>query len=174
MQESVESGMTKMLTVRDDIARTRHKQKIDLSKELHRLLNLMKLEFEKYNINLYEDIADEAIYYIDATDFKTIINNIVSNSVKALREIEDRTRKINISLKITPKYYIVKIQDNGCGINEMLREKIFDPFFTTTQKYGGFGMGLTIVDEVLKEYDSTLELVETNEVGACFYIKFRR
>lgn len=174
MQESVESSMTKMLTVRDDIARTRHKQKIDLSKELHRLLNLMKPEFEKYNISLYEDIEKEAIYYIDLTDFKSIINNLVSNSIKALREIEDRKRKINVSLKISSKYFIMKIQDNGCGISEVLREKIFDPFFSTTQKYGGFGLGLTIVDEVLKEYDGALELVETNEEGACFYIKLRR
>ena len=63
----------------------------------------------------------------------------------------DRTRKILVEFRETGRFVIIKIQDNGCGIDEIYREKIFDPFFSTTQKYGGFGIGLTKVEETLKE-----------------------
>ena len=113
-------------------------------------------------------------YLIDVGDLKAIINNLISNSIKALREVEDRARKILVELKKADRFIIIKIQDNGCGIDETNREKIFDPFFSTTQKYGGFGIGLTIVDEMLKEYGGALELVEMETEGACFLAKLRR
>ena len=111
---------------------------------------------------------------MDKSDIEAVINNLLSNSIKALRDVSERKRILNVELKEGNRFYIIKIQDNGIGISELIRERIFDPFFTTTEKYGGFGLGLTIVDEMLKEYGGELELVEIEEPGACFWVKLRR
>jgi two-component system C4-dicarboxylate transport sensor histidine kinase DctB len=63
----------------------------------------------------------------------------------------------------------MKFIDNGIGVKEEERERIFDPFHTTTE---GFGLGLTIVDEITKEYNGALELINT-PIGACFSVKLR-
>lgn len=161
--------MTKLLTVRDDLVRTRHKTKVDLAENIAGILNDYKGQFEEYSIQLEMNMEAKVEYLIDVGDLKAIINNLISNSIKALREVEDRARKILVELKKADRFIIIKIQDNGCGIDETNREKIFDPFFSTTQKYGGFGIGLTIVDEMLKRVWRALELVEMETEGACFW-----
>ena len=174
LKKSISDSMTKLLTVRDDLVRTRHKTKVDLAENIAGILNDYKGQFEEYSIQLEMNMEAKVEYLIDVGDLKAIINNLISNSIKALREVEDRARKILVELKKADRFIIIKIQDNGCGIDETNREKIFDPFFSTTQKYGGFGIGLTIVDEILKEYGGALELVEMETEGACFFAKLRR
>ena len=71
------------------------------------------------------------------------------------------------------RYIIIRVIDNGVGVDIKNREKIFDPFFTTTGAFGGIGIGLTIIDEIAHEYGGTLELVEQNTPGACFQVKLR-
>lgn len=174
LKKSILDSMAKLLTVRDDLARTRHKTRVDLAENIVGLLSEYEGQFGEYSIQLKTNLESQIEYMIDVGDLKAIINNLISNSVKALREVEDRTREILVELKKTDRFIIIKIQDNGCGIDETNREKIFDPFFSTTQKYGGFGIGLTIVDETLKEYGGALELVEVETEGACFMAKLRR
>lgn len=174
LKKSISDSMAKLLTVRDDLARTRHKTRADLAENIEGFLNDYEGQFEKYSIQLETNLEKNVEYLIDVSDLKAVINNLLSNSVKALREIDDRVRRIKVELRKTDRYIIIKIQDNGCGIDEADREKIFDPFFSTTQKYGGFGIGLTIVDETLKEYGGALELVEVENEGACFLAKLRR
>lgn len=174
LKKSILDSMAKLLTVRDDLARTRHKTRVDLAENIVGLLSEYEGQFGEYSIQLKTNLESQIEYMIDVGDLKAIINNLISNSVKALREVEDRTREILVELKKTDRFIIIKIQDNGCGIDETNREKIFDPFFSTTQKYGGFGIGLTIVDETLKEYGGALELVGVETEGACFMAKLRR
>ena len=174
LKKSISDSMAKLLTVRDELTRKRQKTRVDLGENIEAFLNDYEGQFEQYSIQLQTKIEAKVEYLIDVADLKAIINNLISNSIKALREVGDRTRKILVELRETERFVIIKIQDNGCGIDEIYREKIFDPFFSTTQKYGGFGIGLTIVDETLKEYGGALELVEMEKEGACFLAKLRR
>ncbi len=174
LKKSINDSMAKLLTVRDDLTRTKHKIKINLSEYIAGILDKYNGQFEEYSISLEKRLDYGIEYMMDINDLKAIINNLISNSVKALREIQGRPRKILIELKGTDKFVVIKVQDNGCGIDEKNREKIFDTFFSTTQKYGGFGIGLTIIDETIKEYGGTLELVDMEMEGACFLIKLRR
>lgn len=121
--------MAKLLTVRDDLTRTRHKTRVDLGENIEAFLNDYEGQFEQYSIQLQTKIEAKVEYLIDVADLKAIINNLISNSIKALREVGDRTRKILVELRETERFVIIKIQDNGCGIDEIYREKIFDPFF---------------------------------------------
>lgn len=174
LKESVYAGMAKMLTVRDDVARTRKKVGLNLAAEIVAVLRKMRKQFEEYDIHVDTRLDESITYYMDKGDLTAIMNNLLSNSVKALREINDRKRRIQIELVNGNRNIIIKVRDNGCGIDRLNREKIFDPFFTTTEKYGGFGLGLTIVDEMLKEYRGTLELADTAETGACFLARLGR
>jgi signal transduction histidine kinase len=108
-------------------------------------------------------------YVIDAGDVSAILNNLATNAIKSLLKVDERAREIRFEIYRTNRYLIFKCIDNGVGIPEADRERIFDPFQSTT---GGFGLGLTIIDEIAKEYGGTLELMDT-PVGACFLVKLR-
>ncbi len=173
LKNSIESSKTKLLTVRDDVVRTREKTKLNLSGVIKNCLSSMQIQFEENSINIKQVLDVDINYYMDKSDLEAIVTNLLTNSIKSLLEVSDRDRIIEVNLRKTNKFIVLKIQDNGIGISELNREKIFDPFFTTTEKYGGSGLGLTIVDEMLKEYNGALELVDINDPGACFLVKLR-
>ncbi|MBQ8241731.1 MAG: ATP-binding protein [Bacteroides sp.] len=157
-------------TVRDDVVKKRVKSQQDIVRLVNRYLLDSRAIFDESAIAVsLISSADSIMCNVDPGDIKAILNNLCSNSVKALKKVDDRPREITLSLHKTERYTIIKCTDNGIGIKEEDRERIFDPFQSTTE---GFGIGLTIVDEIAKEYNGALELIGT-EIGACFAVKLR-
>jgi two-component system, cell cycle sensor histidine kinase and response regulator CckA len=60
------------------------------------------------------------------------------------------------------------VSDTGCGISRDVQRKIFDPFFTT--KVTGRGLGLTIVQEIVRRYRGFVELKSSPNAGTRFEI----
>jgi signal transduction histidine kinase len=66
----------------------------------------------------------------------------------------------------------VVIRDTGPGISKDHQRKIFDPFFTTKGPDEGEGLGLFIVQQIVKKYDGEITVDSENGVGAVFSIRF--
>lgn len=172
--ESVDASMKKLITVRDDFARVKEKERFILKQEIERTVNSFETEFNKYGIVKRVEYETAAQYYMDKNDLRSIMSNLISNSIKSLRQVNRENKEICIRLLEQPRFYLIVVKDNGVGISEFDREKIFTPFYSTTKEMGGFGIGLTIVDDILKEYNAHLELVDGEEPGATFIIKLKR
>jgi CheY-like chemotaxis protein len=65
---------------------------------------------------------------------------------------------------------IIKIQDNGPGIAEPIRERIFQPFFTTKEIGKGTGIGLSLVHSIVQEFRGRVECLESPFGGAEFRV----
>ena len=78
--------------------------------------------------------------------------------------------ELHITVRSEPKYNVIYIQDNGSGISEGNRDKIFEAFFTTRRNKGGTGMGLGIVQAMLRAHRGYISLYPS-ETGAVFEIK---
>jgi signal transduction histidine kinase len=63
------------------------------------------------------------------------------------------------------------ISNDGDPISEANREKIFDAFFTTRRDTGGTGMGLAIVQAVMKSHGGSIRLLPSDK-GAAFELQF--
>jgi len=72
------------------------------------------------------------------------------------------------------EYVKVSVCDDGCGISDDILLKIFDPFFTTktTDRKRGSGLGLSVVDAVVKDHMGFIDLESTLDNGTCFYLYF--
>ncbi|HOY19965.1 MAG TPA: ATP-binding protein, partial [Haliscomenobacter sp.] len=80
---------------------------------------------------------------------------------------------ITVSTQKTGDQIIIKVQDNGNGIPESIREKIFQPFFTTKPTGQGTGLGLSLAyDIVTKGHGGTLEVESEEGSGTIFTLKF--
>ena len=82
--------------------------------------------------------------------FAQIITNLVMNSLHhAFKENE-----VGV-LTLTLNYHLERLtliyRDNGCGIQEELWGKVFEPFFTTGREFGGTGLGLHIVYNIVTQ-----------------------
>jgi len=99
---------------------------------------------------------------------------------KSIQEIKDQISKpaiayqptIAVSTKKTPKGIEIKIEDNGSGIPEKIKDKIFLPFFTTKPTGLGTGLGLSMAyDIVTKTHSGELKFDSTEGLGTIFTIK---
>jgi PAS domain S-box-containing protein len=72
------------------------------------------------------------------------------------------------------EYVKLTVSDTGCGIAGDILSKIFDPFFTskTTDKIKGSGLGLSVVDAVVKDHLGYIDLESIPNKGSSFYIYF--
>ncbi|MDY6852427.1 MAG: ATP-binding protein [Thermodesulfobacteriota bacterium] len=63
---------------------------------------------------------------------------------------------------------LIRVTDNGPGVNHALREEIFQPFFST--KSEGNGLGLSIARRIVEEHGGRLNLLSPFPDGAAFII----
>jgi len=68
-----------------------------------------------------------------------------------------------------PDHLLLTIRDNGTGVSERNRTRIFDPLFTTRRESGGTGMGLSIVQSMLRAHGGSIRLLD-DASGAGFEI----
>ncbi len=94
---------------------------------------------------------------------ESILSNLFDNSLQhGATNIMVNAQKINGRLEIS-------IHDNGGGISQANQNKIFTPFFTTRRESGGTGLGLGIIESILKASNGTIKNI-TVEKGALFVL----
>ena len=106
----------------------------------------------------------------DAEVLSHIVNNLLSNACKFTLEGD-----INVNWRLDRSVLVIQVSDTGCGIPDEFRAKIFDAFWqidmSLSRKYGGYGLGLAIVQQFVQRLDGDIT-VEANEVrGTVFTIK---
>lgn len=115
----------------------------------------------------------ETVVRVEEAEFEMIIVNLLQNSLYWLEGIQDKNRKIAVSLTRDEEKLTLIFSDNGPGIKEEDAPFIFDPYFT--RKPNGIGLGLTHVGELVTEYGGTLELIDNGPLeGATFRIIFTK
>jgi len=169
IQNYIQDALSLLRTVRDDVVKKRTKSFQDIAELTKKYVQENSAFFDESKVNVSVISKGDLHYSIDPGDIKAIVNNLATNAVKSLRQVSNRPRELRFELYKTDRFIIIKCIDNGIGIAEADRERIFDPFQSTTE---GFGLGLTIIDEITKEYGGALELIDTS-VGACFSVKLR-
>jgi len=101
---------------------------------------------------------------------KQIFTNLIKNSVEAMvdkKEISITTRNINISGK---GFVEIEISDTGPGIPDEILKNIYKPV-TSTKGKSHFGLGLSIVNNLLEDMKSTITC-KTGSSGTTFSIHF--
>ncbi|MEG4076413.1 ATP-binding protein, partial [Microcoleus sp. Pol14C2] len=113
-------------------------------------------------IKKYGDLPKVECY---AGQLNQVFMNLLSNAIDALdesntgrsfAEIKKAPNKIIIETKLSGdrQQVVIRIKDNGVGINEAVREKIFDDLFTTKEVGKGTGLGLAIARQIVVEKHS--------------------
>ena len=91
--------------------------------------------------------------------FSWVIENLVKNAIDAM------PGGGNLTIRVRQKngWVIVSFADTGVGIAEAIQKRATDPFFTT--KTYGTGLGLTLVEKIVKIHGGNFSLNKTPEGG---------
>lgn len=95
--------------------------------------------------------------------------NLVNNAIDALSGRQDGF--VDIEASRNGSRVIVTVSDNGPGIAEAELARVFDPFFTTKGVGEGIGIGLSIVDNIIRDFGGSIVASNRPEGGACFTVQ---
>jgi PAS domain S-box-containing protein len=116
------------------------------------------------------------LYFNDGNRLRRMLLNLVSNAIKFTHQggIE-----VNVSIQPSTQPHtdqvILTVRDSGIGIPRDAQHKLFQPFSqvdsSTTRKYGGTGLGLTIVKKIVELMQGEITLESEPGVGTVFRIR---
>jgi len=110
--------------------------------------------------------------FITENALSQIVRNIIENAIRYCEKIPE----IQISLSVSEKEAMIKIEDNGIGIAEENIPYIFDRFYRVDEarnrQIGGTGLGLSITKMLLEKYNCSVEVKSVKNVGTVFLMKF--
>ncbi len=130
---------------------------------LSEILVLLKQKLNEKKI-MVKETGTDIEFWADTSQFKQIMINILLNSIDAIKE----KGVISITGSIEGEKAIITIADNGCGISQDILNKVFDPFFTS-KKYG-YGIGLSITHQLVKENKGEIHIDSSEGVGTTITI----
>jgi len=158
----------------------RVKQKFNLKGDITSFLHLVEGTITQNNIKIILDLDENIIIDGYENELTQCLINIFNNAKDVISEQEETNRFIFITTKLENDEIIIKIKDNGGGIDESILKRIFEPYFTTKHQSQGTGLGLhmtrnLIVDGMngfLGVQNCEYKYNNQTQKGAEFIIKF--
>ena len=148
-------------------------EKLDLSNLIIEESSKYKIDLVDKNVRLILDLEKDIIALGDRFKIGQVVNNILSNGVSY---VEDNG-ELRINLKTKNNIVRVEIINTGSSIPEDQLENIWKAFYrverSRNRKYGGTGLGLTIVSGILERHRSKFG-VENVDGGVKFWFTLRK
>ncbi len=162
---SIESGKLKF-----------EKINFNLDKTIRSLVDTFRLQSQEKGIKLqyHKDPNIPSVYIGDPVRLNQILINLISNALKFTHQ-GSITVTVNLD-KIIHKEYFLKfeIKDTGIGIPKSKLKTIFESFSqadaSVTRKYGGTGLGLTIVRQLVQMQHGSIKVVSEENQGSVFTV----
>ena len=118
---------------------------------------------EKNNITLERD--GDGVMTGSDTQIYRLLFNLTENAIKYNRP----GGSVRLSVTPEPEKLLIRVSDTGRGIPERFQRSIFQPFFrvdkSRSREYGGVGLGLSLVWEIVKLHGGTVCVENSSEAG---------
>ncbi|NIX76353.1 sensor histidine kinase [Microvirga terricola] len=116
------------------------------------------------NLDIRVEGSLDSSVAISAENLSIVLSHLADNSIR------HRARALTVSGRSAGHDVIMTLCDDGEGISPANRDRIFDAFFTTRRESGGTGMGLGIVQAMLRAHGGLIRLLASDK-GAVFEIR---
>ncbi len=132
-----------------------HKTNVNIKSLVEDACDSMQYKAKRYNVKFNLKLED-AMYTVDPDLFKQVVINIIDNSLKY-----SKSPNIDIILKKSNKIAL-SIIDYGCGMDPLVLDNIFEPYYkiekSRNSSIEGWGLGLSIVKEIVAKHEGTIEI----------------
>ena len=144
----------------------------DLGEQLCESLLHYEGTWERKNIEIETDIAENVLVSADAELLSLVWNNLFSNAFKFTED----GGKVMLTLTADETYATVKVSDTGCGMSAEGGAHIFEKFYQgdTSHATQGNGLGLPLVKRVVDIMQGEIGVESAIGIGTTFTVKIRR
>ena len=144
----------------------------DLGEQLCESLLQYESTWERKNIEIETDIAENVLVSADAELLSLVWNNLFSNAFKFTED----GGKVMLTLTADETYATVKVSDTGCGMSAEVGAHMFEKFYQgdTSHATQGNGLGLPLVKRVIDIMQGEIGVESVVGIGTTFTVKIRR
>ncbi|MBE6533942.1 MAG: HAMP domain-containing histidine kinase [Ruminococcaceae bacterium] len=144
----------------------------DLGEQLCESFLQYESTWERKNIEIETDIAENVLVSADSELLLLVWNNLFSNAFKFTED----GGKVSLMLTADERVATVKVVDTGCGMSAEVGAHIFEKFYQgdTSRATQGNGLGLALVKRVIDIMQGEIAVESAVGVGTTFTVKIRR
>lgn len=150
------------LTFPDTISN--EEERIVMKEAIKERLEYFRLFFERKQIALSVDLQGDESLMASKSKINKMLDNLISNAIKY--------NKKGGSVSVNLKGRALSIKDSGYGIDEKNLTKIFERYARFNSDQGGFGIGLSLVKSICKEYHIEISCHSKLGEGSEFVLNF--
>jgi signal transduction histidine kinase len=101
----------------------------------------------------------------DEEQMRQVLMNLVMNGLQATPV----GGRVTVRARLEGSLLALVVSDNGPGVPDNLKDRVFDPFFTTRES--GTGLGLAVVQQIVKQHGGTIDVDGDVSGGASFTVR---
>lgn len=150
------------LTFPDTISN--EEERIVMKEAIRERLEYFRLFFERKQIALSVDLQGDSTILASKSKINKMLDNLISNAIKY--------NKKGGFVSVNLKGRALSIKDSGYGIDEKNLTKIFERYARFNSDQGGFGIGLSLVKSICKEYHIEISCHSKLGEGSEFVLKW--
>jgi PAS domain S-box-containing protein len=144
---------------------------VDLAEVIQSAVETVKLSADNKEISLQTKLSSIRKASGDSGRLQQIVWNILSNAIK----FTPRGGQVNLSLEQVEDLALITVSDTGKGISPEFLPHIFESFiqedYSITRQYGGLGLGLAIVRQLVEAHGGTITATSQGKgTGATFSV----
>jgi two-component system, NtrC family, sensor histidine kinase HydH len=141
-------------------------QRVLLSPVMDSVIELASHAIGRKNILIRKEVTPDSLLLLcDPEQIKQVILNLTINAIQAMPD----GGEIRLSGKVREDQILLRIKDQGLGVEVGMLDKIFDPFFTT--KDNGTGMGLSVAHQIVSQHGGMLTAQRNEDSGMTFTVQ---
>lgn len=152
---------------------TFNRKKVNVREYAQKLYDKYKVDIEKQGISFLLENSTSAeednLVLIDKHRIEQVIVNFLTNAQKFIGKMGFIKMELD---KDGDHQVVLRIRDNGAGINEREIDFVFDRFFKSRSQeslVNGSGLGLAISKEIIEFHGGVIGVTSTEGEGSCFY-----
>jgi two-component system C4-dicarboxylate transport sensor histidine kinase DctB len=141
-------------------------------KALEEALGALRPSAESLGVRLLEEIADTPRVDVPEHVVGEVVRGLLSNGLQALKGRDEAVIWLRLDhYRTAGAKVVIRIEDNGPGVPESIREHLFEPFISQSTGRERLGLGLFLAASLLDMYDGRIRYEPRNGGGASFVIE---
>lgn len=154
---------------RDFFKPDKEKERVELATIIKKLQNLIQKSLEDNAITLRLHNVSDITLFTYANQLIQVIINILNNAKDAIKETQPDNGEITIDTEEKNGELLIKICDNGGGIDKKIESRLGEPY-VTSKKENGTGLGLYMSKIIMTKQLRGRLFWECDKNGCCFYV----
>ena len=159
-----------LLSAKLETAYEPHRDPVDLRELIAEIVASMEAKYPEVRFSFTADDHFHT-FYGDKLGLTSVALNLLENAVK----YTTTDPEISVRLQEEPGGILWEVTDNGIGIEDKEKKRIFEKFYRVgnedTRKTKGTGLGLFIVDQIVKAHEGQIAVTDNSPRGTVFTIK---